>query len=36
MDALVANELMNGAAEWLACVFTFVAAVVSYLFTWRA
>jgi hypothetical protein len=36
MDALVANDLMNCAGDLLTCIFTLVAAMVSYLFTWRA
>jgi hypothetical protein len=36
MDAFVANNLIDSAGELLTCVFTLVAAVVSYLCTWRA
>jgi hypothetical protein len=36
MDAFVANDLLNCAGDLLTCVFTLVAAVVSYLCTWRA
>jgi hypothetical protein len=36
MDCLVTSDLLSNAAELLTCLFTIVAALVSYLFTWRA
>jgi hypothetical protein len=36
MDSLVSSDLLSGAAELLTCLFTVIAALVSYLFTWRA
>jgi hypothetical protein len=36
MSAFLSNEMLTSAAELLTCFFTLVAAMVSYIFTWRA
>ena len=36
MDCIATNDLLSNAAELLTCIFTILAALVSYVFTWRA
>jgi hypothetical protein len=36
MTSFVCSDLLTNAAELLTCFLTVVAALVSYLFTWRA
>jgi hypothetical protein len=36
MSSFLSNDILQTAAELLTCFFTLVAALVSYLFTWRA